>query len=138
MQQKSVGSLTAAICMIYAINGGVRGNFGVILGPISDASGISYADVSFVLAVSQLVFGLLQPVFGIIAMKTSERRVLCTGVFLMAAGFLLTPFCKTVWSLLIALGLFFPAGTAALSFGLLLGIVTPQLPPGKSSRYRVF
>lgn len=133
LQQKSVGSLTAAICLIYAINGGVRGNFGVILGPISEASGISYADVSFVLAVSQLVFGLLQPVFGIIAMKRSERRVLCIGVLLMAAGFLLTPFCKTQGTLLLALGILLPAGTAALSFGLLLGIVTPQLPPGKSS-----
>jgi Arabinose efflux permease len=132
-QQKSVFSLTLGICSIYAINGGVRGNFGIILGSIADASGISYADVSFVLAISQLVFGLLQPVFGIIAMKTSERVVLCTGVFLMIAGFLFTPFCKTVWALLIALGLFLPAGTAALSFGLLLSVVTPQLPLGKSS-----
>ena len=133
LQQKSVGSLTAAICLIYAINGGVRGNFGVILGPISEASGISYANVSFVLAVSQLVFGLLQPVFGIIAMKTSERRVLSIGVLFMAAGFLMTPLCKTQGTLLLALGILLPTGTAALSFGLLLGIVTPQLPPGKSS-----
>jgi hypothetical protein len=53
--------------------------------------------------------------------------------------FLLTPFCKTQGTLLLALGILLPAGTAALSFGLLLGIVTPpQLPPGKSSTVSVF
>lgn len=133
LPRHSVLTITAAICVIYAINGGVRGNFGTLLEPIARNSGCSYADVSLVLAISQLVFGLLQPVFGLLAIRTSERFVLLCGVVLMAGGFLLTPFCHAIWSLMAALGVFLPAGTAALSFGLLLSIAVGQMPPEKSS-----
>lgn len=125
--------ITLSICLIYGINGGVRGNFGTLLDPISNNSGLSYADVSFVFAISQLIFGVLQPVFGIIAVKISQRFVLICGFLLMSGGFLLTPFCHAMWSLLLTLGLLLPAGTAALSFGLLLGIAAGQIPPEKSS-----
>lgn len=128
----STVTITLAVCLIYAINGGVRGNFGTLLTPISYNSGLSYADVSFVFAISQLIFGLLQPVFGIIAVKTSQRFVLICGFLLMSSGFLLTPFCRAMWSLLLTLGLLLPAGTAALSFGLLLSIAAGQIPPEKS------
>lgn len=129
--KRSVWLLTSAVCLIYAINGGIRGNFGVLLQPIADSSGLGYADVSFVLAISQLVFGLLQPVFGVVAIRRSERFVMCAGVMLMCAGFLLTPFCRGFWPLMFALGLLLPAGTAALSFGLLLGVVSMQIPKEK-------
>lgn len=71
--------ITLSVCIIYAINGGVRGNFGTLLEPIVSNSELSYADVSFVFAISQLIFGLLQPVFGILALRTSERFVLVCG-----------------------------------------------------------
>lgn len=126
-------TITLSISLIYAINGGVRGNFGTLLEPIARNSGLSYADVSFIFAISQLIFGLLQPVFGILAIRTSERIVLICGFVLMASGFLLTPFCHAMWSLMLALGLLLPAGTAALSFGLLLSIAARQIPPEKST-----
>ncbi|MDO5538147.1 MAG: MFS transporter [Desulfovibrionaceae bacterium] len=132
-REHSAVAITMAICLIYAINGGVRGNFGTLLGPIAESSGLSYGDVSFVLATSQLLFGLLQPAFGILALRTSERFVLVLGVLLMAASFLLTPFCHAMWSLGVTLGVLLPAGTAALSFGLLLGIAAGQLPPSRSA-----
>lgn len=125
--------VTLSVCIIYTINGGIRGNFGTLLGSVAESSGLSYADVSFVFAISQLVFGLLQPVFGILTLKTSERFVLICGFLLMGGGFLLTPFCHALWSLMLALGLFLPAGTAALSFGLLLSIAAGQLPEKSNS-----
>lgn len=120
--------VTLSVCLIYAINGGVRGNFGTLLEPIAASSCLSYADVSFVFAISQLVFGLLQPAFGILALRTSARFVLISGFLLMSGGFLLTPFCHAMWALMLALRLLLPAGTAALSFGLLLSIAAGQLP----------
>lgn len=131
--KKSVFTISLAICSIYAINGGVRGNLGVLLNPIAESSGLSYADVSFVFAVSQLLFGALQPIFGIIALKISERFVLIAGALMMAIGFLLTPFCQSMWSLMLAFGILFAAGTAALSFGLLLSIASPQLSKEQTS-----
>lgn len=125
--KKTFFTLTAATCLIYSINGGVRGNFGILLQPIADNSGLTYAEVSFVLAVSQLLFGGLQPLVGIAALKFSERSVMICGSILMAAGFLLTPFCHSLSSLTLVLGVMLGAGTAMLSFGLMLGIISPQM-----------
>lgn len=126
-------ALTLAICAIYSLNGGIRGNFGILLAPLADNSHLSYSEVSFILAVSQLIFGLLQPVFGLLAMRFSERNVMMAGCLFLAAGFLFTPFATSYAALFITVGLLLPTGTAALSFGLLLGIVSPQVSPRQSS-----
>lgn len=130
---RPIWALTLAICLIYSINGGVRGNFGVLLEPLAANSGLSYSEVSFILAVSQLVFGLLQPVFGLLALRLSNRTVMLTGCLFLAAGLLLTPFATGWLPLFLTMGLLLPTGTAALSFGLLLGIVSQQVTPRQSS-----
>lgn len=130
---RPIWALTLAICLIYSLNGGIRGNFGVLLAPLANNSHLSYSEVSSILAFSQLVFGLLQPVFGLLAIRFSERSVMAAGCLCLAAGFLSTPFATSYASLFLAMGLLLPTGTAALSFGLLLGIVTPQVSPRQGS-----
>jgi predicted MFS family arabinose efflux permease len=125
--------LTMAACLIYAISAGIRSNYGIMLGAISENSGISYSAVSFVLAVGQLVFGVMQPVFGIVALKRSNLFVLGCGVALMAVGLLMLPFCRSIWMLLLFLGLVLPSGTGALSFGIIMGAVTPKLTASSAS-----
>lgn len=87
-----------------------------------------YASVSFVLAITQLSFGIMQPLFGVLSMKKSSAFVLRLGVTLMTGGLLLLPFCRSLWTLLPVLGLTLPSGTAALSFGIVMGVLTPRLP----------
>lgn len=120
--------LTAASALIYGLCSGIRANYGILLGPISQNSGVDYASVSFVLAVAQLFFGIMQPVFGVLAMKKSNSFVLRSGIALLTAGVLLLPFCKSLWTLMAVLGVLLPSGTAALSFGIIMGILTPQIP----------
>jgi len=120
--------LTLAAALIYGLSSGIRANYGILLGPISQNSGVDYASVSFVLAVAQLFFGIMQPVFGILAMKKSNTFVLRNGIALVTAGILLLPFCKSLLTLMAVLGVILPSGTAALSFGVIMGILTPQLP----------
>lgn len=38
--------LTLAASLIYGVSSGIRANYGVLLGPISRSSGVSYASVS--------------------------------------------------------------------------------------------
>jgi len=128
---RRVGStvgLTLAASLIYGLSSGIRANYGILLGPISTTSGVDYASVSFVLAVAQLSFGVMQPVFGVLSMKKSSAFVLRCGVALMTAGLLFLPWCRSLWTLLLVLGLLLPAGTAALSFGVVMGVLTPRLP----------
>ena len=129
----SIILLTSAACLIYTINAGIRGNYGIMLNAISESSGLSYSSVSFVLAVGQLVFGLVQPVFGIVALKRSTLFVLCCGILLMTSGLIMIPFCKSMWTLLLFLGILLPSGTGALSFGVIMSAITPKLGGNSAS-----
>ncbi|MDX9872265.1 MAG: MFS transporter [Clostridia bacterium] len=120
--------LTIGASFIYAMNSSVRNNYGIMLDSIIDNAGISFTSISFVLAVGQLMFGLVQPLFGIMAAKKGSLSVLVTGVLLMLAGIILIPFSKSAFSLMLCLGFILPAGTGALSYGVIVGAITPKLP----------
>lgn len=120
--------LTLAGGMVYAVNVGIHSNYGILLGAITQSSGVSYASVSFVLAVAQLMYGIAQPLFGVVAMRRSTLFALSCGAVLTAAGLLLIPLCTSLWALLLCLGILLPAGLGALAFGLVMGVITPQVP----------
>ncbi|MEY8351937.1 MFS transporter [Lachnospiraceae bacterium 54-53] len=129
----SILMITVASCLLYGIGAGIRSNYGIMLGAISESSGLAYSTVSFVVAVSLLVFGIMQPVFGIVALKKSNLFVLCCGILCMVTGLLIIPFCRSAWMLMIFLGVILPAGIGALSFGIVMGAITPRLSDSSTS-----
>lgn len=129
----AVPLLIAAGCALYMISGGIRVNFGVIVRALAERAGVSYADVSFAVAVGQLMYGLSQPFFGLLALKKSNGFVLVLGVFLMAAGLLLTPLASSTWLLTATIGLLFFTGTGAVSFGIIMGTIAPVLGERRAS-----
>ena len=123
-----VALLTLAASFIYAMYAGIRNNYGIMLNSIVDSAGLSFTSVSFVLAVGQLIFGMVQPAFGVLSAKRGNIYAFVSGVVLTIAGMLLTPLCKSSGSLMICLGIILPAGTGAISYGLLMGSITPRIP----------
>lgn len=120
--------LTLAGSFIYAMHSGIRNNYGIMINSIVDNAGISFASVSFILAVGQLIFGLVQPAFGIIAAKRGDAYAFVSGVGLTVAGLILTPLCKSQISLMLCLGFILPAGHGAISYGIIVGTITPKIP----------
>ncbi|MBR1417726.1 MAG: MFS transporter [Synergistaceae bacterium] len=125
--------LIAAGCVLYMVSGGIRSNFGIIVQSLADRTGVSYADVSFAAAVGQLMYGLAQPFFGIIALKKSNSFVLILGTLLMASGLLLTTLASSVIMLVITVGLMFFTGTGAVCFGIIMGAISPVLGERRAS-----
>lgn len=119
--------ITIAACVLYAVNSGIRSNYGIIINAVVENSGVSYSAVSFVLAVAQLMYGIMSPVFGIVALKKSNAFVIRCGIILMVIGLLGVPFGKSIWMLMLFLGIILPAGSGALSFGIIMGAITPKL-----------
>lgn len=117
---------------IYAVCAGFRDNYGIMLPFVVADSGLDYASVSFVIAQGQLFFGLMQPVFGYLSLRKSPLLSLATGVLLMLGGLLLMPFCRSLWSLTLTLGLMLPSGTAAASFGILMSCISPRIAKNRS------
>ena len=93
--------LIVAGCALYMVSGGIRCNFGIIVQSLADRTGVSYAHVSFAVAVGQLMYGVTQPVFGVVAMKKSNGFVLALGTLLMAAGLLLTALARSAAMLVV-------------------------------------
>jgi len=137
MTKKKFSVTTAGIivlaCLFYAVNGGIRCNYGLFRGAVSDNSGVDYASISLILAVAQLSFGVMQPVFGALALKKTNTFVLGCGGGIAATGLFLIPFCHSMWSLMLCLGLMVPIGLAAFSFGIIMGTITPLLGERKAA-----
>ena len=50
----SVFLVVLAVCLVYALGGGIRSNYGLMRGAMAASSGVDYAGISFVLAAAQL------------------------------------------------------------------------------------
>lgn len=119
--------------IILMITMGVRQTVGLFLHPIVDATTMNVAEVSMAMAIGQLMWGVFQPLFGALADKKSAFFVLTLGVLLICAGQLLTIWATSPLLLIISQGILSPAGCAAGSFSVLIGIVAARLPSDKSS-----
>ena len=119
--------LIVAACLLYMVSGGIRCNFGIMVQALAERTGLSYADVSFAAAVGQLMYGVTQPLFGILALKRSNGFVLILGILLMAVGLILTPLASSVAALTVTVGLLFFSGTGAVCFGIIMGTISPVL-----------
>lgn len=124
---------TLAVCLVFAVMQGIHDNYGIMLTGIVEYTGISYASVSLVIAVGQILYGVSQPVFGMLALKKSNAFVMLCGIILMAVGLIATPFCKGMWSLLFFFGIVLPSGTGALCFGILMGAIAPIIGDKKAA-----
>ena len=78
-------ALTAA-CLVFGIMQGTKDNYGIMMNGIINHTGISYAAVSFAIGVGQIMYGVTQPLFAMLALKKSNAFVLLCGIMLMAAG----------------------------------------------------
>ena len=114
-------------CLVYAVSSGIRSNLALLLNPIMLNSGVTYSQISFVLALGQLVYGLVQPLFAYLALKKSYGFMLTLSCLLMFSGLFATPFCTSVTTLTVFLGILFHAGTGGTCFGLMMAVATPAL-----------
>lgn len=123
---QTIVAITAA-CMVFAVMQGIHDNYGIMLEGLVAHTGIGYASVSLVIAVGQILYGVTQPVFGMLALRKSNALVMLVGIVLMAVGLIATPLCSHLWSLMLCFGILLPAGTGALCFGIVMGAVSPVI-----------
>lgn len=67
---------TTAVCLVFAVMQGIHDNYGIMLPGLAEHSGLSYKQISFVMAVGQILYGVTQPFFGILAIKHSNAFVM--------------------------------------------------------------
>ena len=125
--------LIAAATLTLMVTMGVRQSLGLFVQPIARDTALGIVEISFALAVAQLVWGIVQPLFGAWADKTGPGRVLVAGGLLLVLGMALTPMLVSPWGLVFTLGLLGAAGAGAGSFSVLIGAAAQRVPAEKRS-----
>ena len=77
--------------------------------------GLSYAQIGILLAVPEVVSGVLEPVIGILGDTRHRRLVIVAGGLAFGGGLALAAISQSAWPLLIAFAVMYPASGAFVS-----------------------
>ncbi|MEM9247242.1 MAG: MFS transporter [Pseudomonadota bacterium] len=122
--------------LILALSFGLRSVFGGFVEPLSqDLFDGQIAVFSLSLALQNLIWGVAQPVFGMLADKYGDRRALWTGFLCYGAGMALVVYGASPATMHLGAGLLVGMGIAGTAFGLVLAVVGRAAPVDKRDTY---
>jgi MFS family permease len=122
------GSLIALIAF------GPRSTLGFFLTPMSNAHHWGRDVFAFALALQNLLWGVGQPLSGIVADRFGTMRVLCGGALLYATGLVLMAHATSGGMLDVSAGVFLGFGLAGCSFPVVIAAFAKLVPPQWRSR----
>jgi len=125
--------LVATAAAILLITMGARQTIGLFVAPLDSATGLGIVAISLAIAIGQFVWGLAQPIFGVVADRYGAGRAIATGGLLLAAGTAATPFVHSEWALIAVLGVVSAFGAGAGSLSILVGSAMQRLPSERRS-----
>ena len=121
--------VTAAAILLITM--GARQSLGLFVAPLNRTTGVGIVAISLAMAIGQFVWGLAQPICGLLADRYGAFAVLLAGALTLAAGALLTTVAGGEPGLILAIGVLFAAGAAGGSFSVLIGATARSLAPGQ-------
>jgi MFS family permease len=121
--------IVAGGCLISLMSFGPRSSLGFFLTPMSLANHWGRDVFAFALALQNLLWGIGQPVAGIVADRFGTVRVLVVGTLMFAAGLLLMAHAGSAPVLDISAGVLIGFGLSGTSFMIVLATFGKLLPP---------
>ena len=122
--------------IVLALSFGIRSVFGGVLEPLSqDLFGGRIEIFSLSIAIQNLVWGMAQPVFGIIADKYGDRRALWLGFLCYALGMSICILGATPFAQHMGAGVLVGMGISGTAFGVVLAVVGRTAPIEKRGTY---
>jgi len=127
-KQRDVLLVTLTAAGIIMLLNGTRQTMGLFISPLNTSTGLGIVSISLAMAVGQFVWGVAQPLAGMIADRHGARSVLLGGLCLTIVGTALIPLMESTWGLIFTIGLLSAVGTGACSFSILIGTVARRIP----------
>jgi MFS family permease len=121
-------------CLIAMMSFGPRSSLGFFLTPMSSANHWGRDVFGLALALQNLLWGIGQPLAGIIADRYGTGRVLCAGAAMYALGLMLMAHADSGPALDISAGVLIGFGLSGSSFMVLLAAFAKLLPQQWRSR----
>jgi MFS family permease len=116
-------------CLIALIAFGPRSTLGFFLTPMSSANHWGRDVFAFALALQNLLWGVGQPVAGILADRFGAPKVLCAGAIMYAVGLALMANAHSAPMLDLSAGVLLGFGLSGSSFMVVLAAFGKLLPP---------
>jgi MFS family permease len=116
-------------CLISLMSFGPRSSLGFFLTPMSVANHWGRDVFGFALALQNLLWGIGQPIAGMIADRYGTGRVFCAGGLMFAAGLALMAHAESAPLLDLSAGALIGFGLSGTSFMVILAAFGKLLPP---------
>jgi MFS family permease len=116
-------------CLISLISFGPRSSLGLFLTPMSTDNHWGRDVFAFALAIQNLLWGIGQPLAGMIADRFGTVRVFCGGALMFALGLALMAHASSAPVLDISAGAFIGFGLSGTSFMMIVATFGKLLPP---------
>ena len=121
---------------VLALAFGVRAIFGGVIEPLSDELFGGRIEVfSLSIAIQNLVWGLAQPGFGMIADKFGDRRALWLGFSFYVVGMVVCALGTTPLVQHLGAGVLVGMGISGTAFGVVLAVIGRAAPEARRSHY---
>ena len=117
-----------AVAFILMVTIGMRMTLGLFVQPLVNTTTLSIAQVSLAIAITQLMWGVSQPLSGALSDRFGTWTVLWVGTTMLVIGWLLTSFFPTQWGLLLGMGVLVALGMGAGSWSILMSLIANRLP----------
>lgn len=115
--------------MVLALAMGLRQSFGIFLSPMSIEFGWGRETFAMAIALQNIVWGVSQPLLGVIADRYGTGRVIAGGALVYALGLYLMSAATSGLELDLGAGLAIGIGLSATSFAVVLAAVGRAFPP---------
>src|SRR3954468_9002656 len=112
---------------------GTRHSFGLFLQPMTADLGWTRQAFSFAIALQNLVYGIAQPITGMIADKYGAGRVMVGGAILYAVGLALMSNPGSSWEFTFSAGILVGVALSCSGFSIVYGVIGRAFPPEKRS-----
>ena len=118
---------------ILSICTGLRQSFGLFLPPMATL-GISASAFGFAIALQAIVWGISQPLIGMLADRYGTRPIVVAAALVFATGFLVMGSASGAFALDIGAGLLVGVGIAGTGVGVVMGAVSRAVPRERRSQ----
>ena len=123
----------ACAVILLIISMGIRATTGLFMQPMTAAHGWLRADFAMAFAIQNLVWGLSNPLLGMVADRFGSARAIVFGAICYIAGLVLMRYVDTPGGLILTNGVLIGIGLSGTTFSILLGVVTRIVPAEKRS-----
>ena len=119
--------------IVLMLSMGLRHGFGLFLQPMSTDLHWGRESFALAMAVQNLVWGVMQPVSGMVADRYGTAKVVLAGAVLYVLGLVTMAHATTPLALVLTCGVLIGAGLSGLTFSVISGVLGRAYPPERRS-----